>query len=232
MHVLNTDPTDSLAAKLLPRITRGTLVLFGMPYDPDSEEQVGLSIQQTGAVKNGIFRQWMKAGAEIFVIFRGKDDKSLPVGVHHKMNIGANDIHLPTPNVLQFYKHSFDVYGRLIAGKVFLESAYRYATTFRFARWMFQIWDRSKTFFRTGVLSTAIPRMQSKRQIEHKGEDPFKDLSLKKNGADLTVPLSESSQETEPLISTQQSVNRQQASSALVPQATTSPRSLQPSNGR
>ena len=73
------------------------------------------------------------------------------------------------------------------------------------------------------MLSTAIPRMQSKRQIEHKGEDPFKDLSLKKNGADLTVPLSESSQETEPLISTQQSVNRQQASSALVPQATTLP---------
>lgn len=180
MHVLSTDPTDSLAAKLLPRIARGTLALFGMPYESTAQDQVALSIQQVAAVKNGILGQFMKAGAEIFVIFRGKDAKNVPAGAQHKMNIGAPDIHVPTPRVLDFYHHSFDVYGRLIAEKVFLESAYRYATTFKFGKWMVQIWDRSKTFFRTGVLSTAIPRMKSEKPVEFRGADPLANFSPKK----------------------------------------------------
>lgn len=180
MHVLSTDPTDSLAAKLLPRIARGTLALFGMPYESTAQDQVALSIQQVAAVKNGILGQFMKAGAEIFVIFRGKDAKNVPAGAQHKMNIGAPDIHLPTPRVLDFYHNSFDVYGRLIAEKVFIESAYRYATTFKIGKWMVQIWDRSKTFFRTGVLSTAIPRMKSEKPVEFRGADPLENFPPKK----------------------------------------------------
>lgn len=202
MHVLSTDPTDSLAAKLLPRIARGTLALFGMPYESTAQDQVALSIQQVAAVKNGILGQFMKAGAEIFVIFRGKDAKNVPAGAQHKMNIGAPDIHLPTPRVLDFYHHSFDLYGRLIAEKVFIESAYRYATTFKVGKWMVQIWDRSKTFFRTGVLSTAIPRMKSEKPVEFRGADPLANFPPKKESGDVE----QSALSTETVVAVDESV--------------------------
>ena len=173
MHVLSSDPTDTTAAKLLPRIVRGALVLIGMPYDPEKQDQVSLTTQHVGAVKNGILGHSLKTGAEIFMFFRGKDDKIVPSAVQHKINLGAPDIQLATPKVLEFYENSFDMYGRLIAGKILIDEAYRYATTFKVGNKSFQLWDRAKTFFRTGVLSTSVPRMLSSKPVEVAGKDPF-----------------------------------------------------------
>ncbi|MCB9772404.1 MAG: hypothetical protein H6754_07640, partial [Candidatus Omnitrophica bacterium] len=74
-------------------------------------------------------------------------------------------------------------------------------TTFKVGNKSFQLWDRAKTFFRTGVLSTSIPRMLSKKPVEVAGKDPFAQFPKVKIVPEVkSQPLSDGSDEQRQLV--------------------------------
>ncbi len=165
------DPTDNTAAEDFPRTVRGTYAIYGLPHDI---QDVDLTARQHSAIQNGILGQHMKAGVEIFMFFRGQDDSAVPAGVRHKINLGIPEgLDEASPRVQAFYRH-FDIWGRWIAEKYFIDEAYRYATSITVLGQVRQLYDRAATFFKTGVLSTRIPRGLGKKvKIVDSEQDPF-----------------------------------------------------------
>ncbi len=146
------NPIDHLGARFIHRLRRGTVLLFGLPENPQDLENIQVTLNQS-LIRTDMTigqRAWdwigrhILAGPETFTIGHGEADPNLS---QHHMNIGeleTVDI-LPdgsrvlkpdiTQTLSQIYSDSFELIDRIIAYNVFLTSAYEYSTGFKI--WFF-----------------------------------------------------------------------------------------------